>query len=173
MVDDSDSTHPDNKQLLGEYRRDKELSGMSSAIQQRTLSCIKILAEYAGDARFAEMDKAEVRVMVEWVHDRDLEDDTVDTYEKAIRSLWRWMDDGDDTRKEVAWIELINSNGSGTPPQDLRTKEDIQNQLDAAKHPRDAALISMLYETGARIGELIDVTGRRHRGPQEWEEGRH
>ncbi len=158
MMDELDTIHPDNEALLREYRRDKELNGMSAATQQRNLSYLKILAEHAEDKRFEEMDESDVKEMVEWVHDRDLADETVDTYKKAIRSLWKWMGDGGETPEAIEWIQLNNSNGNATLPKDLLSKEDIENQVDAAKNPRDKALIYMLYETGARIGELIDLT---------------
>jgi ribosomal protein S27AE len=34
----------------------------------------------------------------------------------------------------------------------------VKTQVEAAKNPRDRAFIMVLYETGARIGELIDLT---------------
>jgi site-specific recombinase XerD len=161
-VGDADEIHPDNAALLEEYRRDKELNGMSVATQQRNLSYLKKLAEHAGDTRFEEMGKDDVKDLVTWVHGRDLADETVDTYKKAIRSFWRWLNDGKDANDvdAIAWIELTNSNGSEKLPKDLLTREDIDAQVEAAKNPRDKALISMLYETGARIGELIDLTVR-------------
>lgn len=58
----------------------------------------------------------------------------------------------------MKWIQLSNGNGNGTLPKDLLTKDEVGAQIAAAKNPRDKALISMLYETGARIGELIDLT---------------
>ena len=159
-MDDSDEIHPDNAALLEEYRRDKELNGMSVATQQRNLSYLKKLAEHAGDTRFEDMGKDDVKELVTWIHGRDLADETVDTYKKAIRSFWRWLNDGKDAHDidAIAWIELTNSNGSGKLPKDLLTQENIDAQVEAAKNPRDKALISMLYETGARIGELIDLT---------------
>jgi site-specific recombinase XerD/predicted small metal-binding protein len=159
-VDTSDKVHPDNADLLHQYQRDKELNGMSMATQQRNLSYLKKVAEQAGDQRFEDMDKGDVKDLVVWVHSRDLADDTMDTYKKAIRSFWKWMNEGKnaDDINEIAWIELSNSNGDGKLPQDLLTKEDIQKQIEAANNPRDKALISLLYETGARIGEIIDLT---------------
>jgi integrase len=58
----------------------------------------------------------------------------------------------------VKWIKLSNGNGSRKLLKDLLTKDDIEAQVAAAKNPRDKALIYLLYETGARIGELIDLT---------------
>lgn len=159
-VDSSDTIHSKNADLLQQYRRDKQLNGMSVATQQRNLSYLKKLAEEAGEKPFNEMDKNDVKGLVAWVHGRDLSDETVDTYKKAIRSFWKWLNDGKnpDDIDAIAWIELTNSNGSGKLPKDLLTKEDVQKQIEAAKNPRDKAFISMLYETGARIGELIDLT---------------
>jgi hypothetical protein len=67
--------------------------------------------------------------------------------------------EGDETPDEVRWIKLSNGNGNGdTLPKDLLTKDDVEAQVDAAKNPRDRAFIYLLYETGARIGEVIDLT---------------
>jgi site-specific recombinase XerD/ribosomal protein L40E len=157
MIEESDAIHPDNADLLRAYRRDKELNGMSAATQQRNLSYLKIVAEHVEDTRFQDMDKENVKQLIEWIHDRDLADATVDTYKKAIRQFWTWMNDGE-TPDAVDWMKISSGTSNDTLPQDLLTKEDIQEQVDAAKNPRDRAFIYLLYETGARIGELIDLT---------------
>lgn len=40
-------------------------------------------------------------------------------------------------------------------PEDLLTREDVAALIDGALNPRDKALISLLYESGARLGEII------------------
>jgi len=158
MVEDSEDIHPENADLLRDYRRDKELNGMAAATQQRNLSYLKKVAEHVEATRFSEMDKDDVKEVVEWVHDRDdTQDSTVATYKKAIKSLWTWMNDGE-TPEAVEWMQISSGNSTDTLPQDLLTKEEIQEQIAAAKNPRDGAFIAVLYETGARIGELIDAT---------------
>lgn len=160
-VNTSTVVSSENADLIHQYQRDKQLNGMSAATQQRNISYLKKLAEHAGDTQFAEMDSNDVKELVGWVHDRDLADETIDTYKKVIRSFWGWLNDGKDPNEidQIAWIELSNSNGNGdTLPKDLLTKDDIRAQVDAAKNPRDKAFIWLLYETGARIGELIDLT---------------
>ena len=66
---------------------------------------------------------------------------------------------------------------------DILTEEEIDNLIKSSEHPRDKAFISMLYELGARIGEignlkikditrdeysyLIDLNGKTgHRTPR-------
>ena len=156
-VEESDKIHDDNADLLHNYRRDKELNGMSAATQQRNLSYLKVVTEHVGDSRFEDMDADDVKDIVAWVHGRDLADATVNTYKKALRQFWIWMNDGE-APPEVDWMKIDSGASTDTLPKDLLTREDIKAQIEAAKNPRDKALISMLYETGARIGELIDLT---------------
>ncbi|MDY7083329.1 MAG: integrase, partial [Halobacteria archaeon] len=56
-LEDSDEVHPDNKELVKGYKRDKVLDGMSHATLQRNLSYIFQVAKHVGDTRFEGMDK--------------------------------------------------------------------------------------------------------------------
>ncbi|MFB6134668.1 MAG: tyrosine-type recombinase/integrase, partial [Halanaeroarchaeum sp.] len=155
-MDKSDEIPDENAQLLKEYRRDKNLNGISDATLQRNLSYLKILGEWAGDTSFEDLGKSELKDFISETMDRDLADATVDTYKKAVRNFYKWLS-GEDEPESVDWITLSNNGGNDTLPKDLLTKEDVQKQIEAAHNPRDKALIYMLYETGARIGELIDL----------------
>lgn len=42
--------------------------------------------------------------------------------------------------------------------EELVTPEDVLKMIDACMNPRDRALISLLYETGARRGEILGLT---------------
>lgn len=42
-------------------------------------------------------------------------------------------------------------------PEELLTKEEIIKMIEAADHPRDKAIIALLYEGGLRIGELASL----------------
>ena len=158
QVRDSADIHEQNKELIRAYQRDKTLDGMSDATLSRNLTRLKILAEHAGRP-FDEMEKADVKDLVEWLHSQDYADGTIYTYKNVIRSFWKWMDPNDrEAPSEVAWITMNPPDSDSTLPKELLSKDDVEKQVDAAKNPRDRALIYMLYETGARIGELIDLT---------------
>jgi len=159
-VEASDDILGRNKDLILNYKQDRVLDGLSEATLLRNTQRLKKIAEQA-DKPFDEMDKRDVKGLVTWVHEEDYTDETIDTYKSVIKAFWSWLKDAerDETPEEVKWIKLSNGNGNGdTLPKDLLTKEDIEAQADAAKNPRDKAFIWLLYETGARIGELIDLT---------------
>ena len=149
-----------NQELAQQYLRDKVLDGLSEATLLKNLTRLKVISEHLKDQPLDEMDKSEVKDLVAWVHTKYDNDETIDTYKNVIRGFWKWLDpdtDGD-APDTVSWIKLNNSNGSDKLPKDLLSKEDIEAQVRSAKNSRDRALIWMLYETGARIGELIDLT---------------
>lgn len=159
-IEESEEILDRNKELILNYKQDQVLNGLSPATLLRNTQRLKIVAQES-EKPFDEMDKSDVKGLIVWVHNQDYTEETVDTYKNVIKSFWGWLKDAgrDEIPAEVKWIKLSNGNGNGdTLPKDLLTKEDIQTQADAAKNPRDKAFIWLLYETGARIGELIDLT---------------
>ena len=159
-IETSDEILDRNKDLILDYKQDQVLNGLSEATLLRNTQRLKMVAEQA-DKPFDEMDKRDVKGLVTWVHEQDYTAETIYTYKNVIKSFWGWLKDvgPDEQPPEVKWIKMSKKNGNGdTLPKDLLTKEDIEAQADAAKNPRDKALIWLLYETGARIGELIDLT---------------
>jgi integrase len=159
-VEQADDILDRNKELILDYKQDQVLNGLSQATLLRNTQRLKIIGREA-DKPFDEMDKGNVKGLVAWVHEQDYTDETVDTYKTVIKAFWGWLKDaeGDETPDEVRWIKLSNGKGNGdTLPKDLLTKDDVEAQVDAAKNPRDRAFIYLLYETGARIGEVIDLT---------------
>ena len=159
-IEESEEILERNKELILDYKQDQVLNGLTPATLLKNTQRLKIVAQEA-EKPFDEMDKRDVKGLIVWVHNQDYTEETVDTYKTVIKAFWSWLKDAgrDETPEEVKWIQLSNGNGNGdTLPKDLLTKEDIENQVDAAKNPRDKAFIYLLYESGARIGELIDLT---------------
>lgn len=83
------------------------------------------------------------------VSENKISEHSVRELKKSLRRFFRWL--GKD--ELVNWYTL----GEIEPkvsPQDLITPEEFDKMMCACKNSRDRALISLLYETGARIGEL-------------------
>lgn len=160
-IDNSDEIHPDNKALIREFNRDLKLEDLSEGWRQKLTTNLKVIAEHCGDLRFEDMDTNDVKDLVEWLHDRDLADETVRGYKQVIKRFWRWLHNlpRGEHPEMTDWINTTPSNGTnGTLPTDLLTRDDVDALKDGTRNARDRAFIAVLYETGARIGELIDLT---------------
>lgn len=82
---------------------------------------------------------------------------TKHTFKVTLKKFYRWIE-GIDERgvypKKVRWIKTGVKTSNQMLPGDLLTVEDIENMISSAQKPRDRALVSVLYESGCRIGEI-------------------
>ncbi|MCL4379838.1 tyrosine-type recombinase/integrase [Candidatus Marsarchaeota archaeon] len=60
----------------------------------------------------------------------------------------------------VRWLKQTFNEQNKLLPEYLLTEEEVMSLIDAAQNLRDKAFISLLYETGARIGEILDLRKR-------------
>lgn len=156
-IDDAEDIDPENKQLLSDFRRDRKLDGIQPPTIERDLSALKVQAENVSQP-FDQMDKDDVKDLVEYIHNRYENEYTRSIHKRALRNLFKWFNDGEHP-DETEWIQTyVSKRNGGKLPEELLTKDDIKAQVAAAHNNRDKALIWLLYETGARIGELIDLT---------------
>jgi len=144
-----------NKQLLLKMKRDFSLDGLSAAWQQNMLSRLKKMAIMA-EFDFNDADEEDLKNLIEKVQQRDISDRTVVNYKGALKRFYKWYNDGE-YPEFVEWINTTYNNRNNTLPEDILTEDDVFDLIDSAKTSRDKAIIALLWETGARIGELIDL----------------
>jgi len=75
----------------------------------------------------------------------------------SIKKFYKWLNGGQDWPDKVKWIKSAPM-GKKRLPEELLSQEEIERMINAAEHIRDKAMISMLYESGFRIGELLSLT---------------
>ncbi|MDB2284461.1 tyrosine-type recombinase/integrase [Halorubrum ezzemoulense] len=155
-IESATHIHPENKRLIAEYHRDMVLADISSAQQQKVLAHFKIITDHVGQTRFVDLDKDAIVDLVAWLYTRGTSTSTVVDYKQAIKQFWKWLNDGEDP-EETKWIRRGPVEQKRILPQSLLTPADIQALLRVCHNDRDRAFVAVLWETGARIGELIDL----------------
>ncbi|QLD86159.1 tyrosine-type recombinase/integrase [Natronomonas halophila] len=152
----SETLHPDNKALISRYYRHMLLSGVSAAQRQKVMAHIKIIIDHLEDTSVHDLDKDDIEDLVAWLYTRGTTESTVTDYKQAIKQFWKWMHDGKEP-PETKWIQRSRQSARRLLPQSLLTPEDVEALIETGTNPRDRAFIALLWETGARIGELIDL----------------
>lgn len=73
-------------------------------------------------------------------------------YKKFIKKFHRWLGNG----IQPEWVQKLQLEAIEThvQPSDLLTKEEFDKLLNSCNHPRDKALVSVLCDSGMRIGAL-------------------
>lgn len=101
--------------------------------------------------------KSDLIKEIQVLKDKDFTPYTISLMKQIIKMFFKYIKN---TRKgypdEVDWIstKIKKADEKKISPSELITEDDIKKAIEFVYCPRDKALISMLYETGARIGEI-------------------
>lgn len=147
----------ENKELLKEFDRDLHLKDYSKARRSKLLNKLRIIAEN-NSIDYETATRGDIEDIILWLKDRkDINETTKLDYKIILKRFYRWVGDGE-YPKFVDWINTSDKNSKNKLPEDMLTEEDVLDLIECANNHRDKAFISVLWETGARIGELIDLT---------------
>jgi len=88
------------------------------------------------------------------LYDNDYSDWTRDTYVTMLKKFYRWkLKELPDFIKNMK----IRIKENGKEVDDLLTSQDVMALIENSKNARDRALFSVLYDSGCRIGEIINM----------------
>lgn len=75
-----------------------------------------------------------------------------------LKTFYKWLEgDGETFPKKISWLKPKIKNNKLMDSHDLLTDEDVKSMLDACTRIRDKAFVSVLYESGCRISELLNM----------------
>lgn len=74
----------------------------------------------------------------------------------SIKKFYKWLNGGEEYPDKVRWIKSSQKTKKKLP-QELLSREDVEKMINVAEHIRDKAIVSLLYESGFRIGELLSL----------------
>lgn len=72
----------------------------------------------------------------------------------CVKAFYKWLYGGQTYPECVAWIKTHGFEKRKLP-EEILTAEEIRRLAEATRTPRDRAMMMVLYESGARIGELL------------------
>ncbi len=144
-----------NKELIIGFASDRLLEGISKPRSVRYLSALKLLATQLG-TDFDKATKDDIKRLVGFIQERPYTPWTKRCYKLILRQFYKWLEGSEQYPEIVSWIPIKMSRCEVSLPSegDLLSEEDVQKLLQAAEHPRDKAFVSMLWESGGRIGEV-------------------
>ena len=145
-----------NKTLIFEFVDHCKLENLSKARIERYYGVLRDWALLIKND-FDKADKKEIMKAVSILQDNDdFKMWTKITYKSMLKRFYKWLNDDIEYPDSVKWIStrMKTTDKEVHSAGDLITEEEIKQAIHSAKHPRDKAFISILYESGARIGEI-------------------
>jgi integrase/recombinase XerD len=152
-VENSAKVSRRNKELIFKFHDDMFAEGLSTARVLFYLNRLWNIARWV-DKDFNEMTEEDLKELVRKIGQMNYKELTKLDHKKVIKKFFKWLD-GDD--RKVKWIKTWMNNGKEKLPEELLNKEDIQSLIKACYNVRDKAVISVLWESGCRVGELLGM----------------
>ena len=144
-----------NANLLKMFISVKDVEGCSS----KTLKYYKeILEKFIKDIDKAIKDITtdEIRhYLTNYKEERGCSLTSIDNIRRVLSSFFKWLEDEDYILKSP--IRRIHKIKTLKQVKEPFTDEEIEKMREACKNIRDLTIIEMLYSTGIRVGELINL----------------
>lgn len=105
---------------------------------------------------FREVNKTDLEAFLNEINNRKYSVWTKRDFKLTIKIFYRWLYESEEYPELVKWIKpkVKKKDQPLKSSNDLLTKEEIKRMLAECENARDKAIIAILYESGARIGEI-------------------
>lgn len=119
------------------------------------------IAENVGGLARALDDREGTKEIVRWINRKYDNEYTNHDYRTALRVFANRVTEEEGIPASVAWVPSGTSSSHDPVPNPadmLEWNADVKPMIDAARNPRDKALIAVAFDSGSRSGELQDLT---------------
>ena len=145
-----------NKGLILRFLDYCKAEGLSDMRVEHYARILKKIGEIFPKS-FDEASKEDIVELVRKIEGRKLSEWTRHDYRTTLKKFYKWLKGGDDYPKEVKWLKVKTPKNNNIIPNELLTEQDIKKLIRVADNPRDKAFVSVLFESGCRIGELLNL----------------
>ena len=145
-----------NKEIVLDFEKHLTVTGISVPRIVRYLFCLKKVAIQLGKD-FDKATKDDITDIIYRIQQSNYTEWTKKTYKCILKRFYKWLKGNDESYpEEVAWIRTsVPRNKRPLPKkEDLLTEEDMRKLLAKTTNVRDRALVAILWESGARVGEI-------------------
>jgi len=152
-----------NKQLLTNFIKHLAAKDISPSRQLKYFYNLKTLINKFNKP-FNETTKKDIEEIVIWINNSYENFWTKRDFKIELKIFIRWIREEEgfeflkhEYPKEVRWISTGKKSNQRKLPKEMLSSDEIKELANHTNNLRDRAFILSLYETGARIGELLDV----------------
>ncbi len=126
--------------------------------EHRAVKYISTLKHIAIDLNmdFDKVTKKEMEAYIGRLERSDKSNWTKHDYKIAVKKFYAWLNGGKESEL-TDWIKTTLSKKETRLPEELLIEEEVLKLIGAAKSPRDKALIALMWDVGARIGEIANI----------------
>jgi len=126
--------------------------GLSKPRVLKYANHLKIMSEMM-EKSFLDAEKEDITAFLSQLEQSDYAPHTKRNYRIVVKRLFQFLG----KEKLVKNVKTTLKGNKKKLPGEILTKAEVRKIIEAADHPRNQALIAILYEGGLRIGELASL----------------
>jgi integrase/recombinase XerD len=144
-----------NKKTIREFIDAKASEGVSLVRTSKIISNLNMVLKNFTSKKFLlnKTTEKELRPIIAKIEQSQYEESTKVDLKLVLKQYYKWQNNNK-PNPLTDFFKTTLKHGKHKIPDDLLTKEEVEKMITACKNNRDKALIKMLYESGARVGEL-------------------
>lgn len=144
-----------NKELILKFVQNAIIEGVGDRRAVKYFGQLKNLAKWLGKD-FDKVTREDIERVVGYLATSGFKEWTKWSYRVMIRMFWKWLEgNNEEYPDKVKWLKARHKSTKITPPEDLITRDDLKKAVQYCTSDRDRCIITLLYESGVRIGELL------------------
>lgn len=151
-----DSTEISNSEYLSRFLEAKKVEGCSARTIQYYRSTMEHLLRCRSEIQVRKMCTEDIReYLTEYQQINHCSNVTVDNVRRNLSSFFSWLEEEDYILKSP--MRRIHKIRTKKSVKNVISDEGIEKLRDNCNNNRDLAIIDLLYSTGMRVGELVNL----------------
>jgi integrase len=158
---DRESITQHNKELIEKFKNNCFSEGLSACRVTKYMHMVPKIAGILGKC-FDQTEIEDIKRVVAEIEKSEYAEWTKRDYKVTIKKFYKWLEgNGEEFPKKVRWIRATMKNHNKKLPEELLSEDDVIRLIEAARHIETKAIIAVLWESGARIAEILGMK-RKH-----------
>lgn len=149
----------ESKNQVQDYVFEKRSDGIKWGTIKEYTRVLKELANRYPEKSLEELERKEIIRHIAHLADR-IKQSTLVGYKVGIKNFYKYQNGGENYPDKVKGISTSRRALTRKEPDTLLSPDEIKQIIETCTHPRDKALIAVLYESGMRLGEFISLNLR-------------
>ncbi len=145
-----------NYRRIEKFSRDIRLDGLTDFRVMFYITRLRHIAQILQE-KFQAPSKDDLKLCIEKLAEKGISPRSVEDYKQTLKKFYFWQLNNREYKKACSWIHVKSNVDRLKKSEEMLSKEEADKIIANCKNIRDKALVSILYDTGCRIGEILTI----------------